>query len=201
MKELLLGTHNRHKIEEISVLLSGLPLKVKTLNDFPGVAPVEETGQTLEENAALKAEAYSRLTGLLTLADDTGLEVEALGGQPGVLSARLAGEHCSYLDNNRKLIQMLSGFKGKKRAARFRCVIALKNPGNGAVQTLEGAIQGEILNSLQGGNGFGYDPVFYLPDLKKTLAELTLDEKNKVSHRAIALEKTRKALEKLCRES
>lgn len=197
MREILLGTSNLHKAREISRLLKDIPLKIKTLSDFPQITAVKEDGKTLEENAVKKARAYSEETGLFTLADDTGLEVEALGGAPGVESARYAGEKRSYEDNNRKLLEALSHTKNGNRAARFRCVIALADPLAQSVQTVEAAIEGEILTTLRGSKGFGYDPLFYLPHLKKTLAELSLEEKNRISHRALAVLKAKKVLQQL----
>ena len=194
MKQILLGTRNRNKVNEISKILSDLPLKVKTLFDFPKVPLAIEDGETLEENAVKKAEYYSKATGLFTLADDTGLEVKSLNNEPGVLSARYAGEHCSYADNNRKLLEKLRGTNGSKRSARFRCVIACYDHDTKRAQTVEGSIEGEILDSARGENGFGYDPIFYLPKLKKTLAELYPEEKNKLSHRALALLKVKKLI-------
>lgn len=185
MKEILIGTDNRHKTEEILRLLKGLPVSIRDLNDFPKVAPAEENGKTLLENSLKKAKTYGGATGLPTLADDTGLEVEALNGEPGVYSARYAGEHCSYSDNCEKLLKALGN--GSNRRACFKTVIALFEPGTGKVLTTEGKLEGEIAREPRGKNGFGYDPVFYVPDLGKTLAELELAEKNKVSHRARAV--------------
>lgn len=197
MRTILLGTNNRHKIKEISSLLSELNLEIKTLADFPAVPSVNEDGETLEENALKKAKHYAQATGLFTFSEDTGLEVPALNGQPGVLSARYAGEQCSYEDNNRKLLSELSKMKTGNRNAYFRTVIALYDPVSDSVKTVEGKRAGKILEKPRGKNGFGYDPVFYLPELKKTLAELTLEEKNKISHRALALLKAKEFLKKL----
>ena len=194
MKSVLIGTNNRHKVKEISNLLIGMPLEVKSLLDFPKIQAVDETGKTLEENAILKAKSYGQATGLLTLADDTGLEVSALNDEPGVMSARYAGEQCSYEDNNRKLLKEL--LKQQDRKAKFRCVIACYDPKNNILEVVEGALEGKILESVRGQNGFGYDPIFYLPQFKKTLAELSLEEKNKISHRALALIKAKEILKK-----
>lgn len=195
--EILLGTHNKGKVKEISGLLSGLPVTLKTLDDFPDVAPVEEDGETLEENAIKKAHFYSKATGLFTLADDTGLEVAALKGAPGVYSARYAGEGCSYDDNNRKLIAELARIKAQDRTARFRCVIACADAEKGFLKVVDGFIIGQILDSVKGAHGFGYDPIFFVPELKKTLAEIPLEEKNRISHRAIALGKAREILKEV----
>ncbi len=195
--EILLGTNNRNKVKEISKLLADLPVKIKTLDDFPGVAPVEEDGETLEENAIKKAHFYSKATRMFTLADDTGLEVAALNGAPGVYSARYAGENCSYEDNNRKLISELEKIKATNRAARFRCVIACADAEKGFLKVVDGSLIGTILDSIQGTHGFGYDPIFFVPEVKKTLAELTLEEKNKISHRALALNKAKEILKEV----
>jgi len=195
MKEILIGTHNRHKVEEISKLLAGIPVKLKCLKDFPEISPIEEDGSTLEENAVKKAQAYSKATGLFTVADDTGLEVAALGGAPGVYSARYAGEDCSFKDNNAKLIHERAAKKNGDRRARFRCVIACIDPKKDEIVTVEGYVDGEITSEVKGDQGFGYDPVFYVPELKKTLAELTLDEKNKISHRFKAIINAKKVIE------
>jgi XTP/dITP diphosphohydrolase len=194
VKEILIGTHNRHKAREISELLSDLGITVRTLNDFPGVPETDEDGKTLEENAVKKAREYAQATGLLTLSDDTGLEVDALNGAPGVYSARYAGEDCSFEDNNRKLLKELQGVPSAQRTARFRCVIACFDPADGKMSTVEGAVQGSIVEDLQGRNGFGYDPVFFVPELGKTLAELTLEEKNRISHRGQAIRKAKELL-------
>jgi XTP/dITP diphosphohydrolase len=194
MKTLLIGTHNRHKVKEISHLLSEIHFEIKSLDDFPKITEVEENGKTLEENAALKAKSYGDASGLLTIADDTGLEVDALNGAPGVFSARYAGAKCSYEDNNKKLIQELSNQTNRK--AEFKCVIACYDPSKKTIEYAKGILEGEILDSCQGTNGFGYDPIFYIPNLKKTLAQITLEEKNKISHRALALFKTKEILKK-----
>lgn len=195
MTTLLLGTHNKHKVKEISYLLENIPFKIQSLDDFPNLSPVEENGETLEQNAVLKAKTYAKLTGLLTVADDTGLEVAALNGEPGVKSARYAGENCSYEDNNRKLLRELAGLNSNQRTAKFRCVIACYDPNSNWLQLAEGVLSGEILPEMKGKNGFGYDPIFYVPSLGKTLAELTLEEKNTISHRALALKQAKKILE------
>ena len=198
--EILIGTHNRHKTAEISKLLEGLPVKIRDLTEFPGIDPVEEDGETLLENAVLKAKYYAQRTGLTAMADDTGLEVDSLNGEPGVRSARYAGETCSYDDNNRKLLERLSGKKNGNRRAVFKCVIAVFDPRTETLMTEEGAIEGEILDAPRGTHGFGYDPIFYMANLKKTLAELSLDEKNRISHRALAVLKMRDTIAKTLKE-
>jgi XTP/dITP diphosphohydrolase len=188
MKRIVLATNNRHKIKEIKHILSGLAAEILTLEDFPGAPQVEETGETLEENAILKAETICRFTGLPSLADDSGLEVDALCGAPGVLSSRFAGEHCSYADNNRKLLRLMADVPQNRRTARFVCVVAwVTDPEH--VITLKGEVEGIIALKERGENGFGYDPVFYLPNLHKTFAQLSFQEKNRISHRARAFGK------------
>ncbi|MGB7062416.1 MAG: XTP/dITP diphosphatase [Candidatus Zixiibacteriota bacterium] len=188
MKRIVLATNNKHKIKEIKDILSGLAAEILTLEDFPGAPRVEETGETLEENAILKAEAIHRFTGLPSLADDSGLEVDALQGAPGVLSSRFAGEHCSYADNNRKLLRLMADVPQNRRTARFVCVVAwMKDPEN--ITTVKGEVEGIIALKERGENGFGYDPLFYLPDLNKTFAQLSFEEKNRISHRARAFGK------------
>lgn len=185
MKTIVLATNNKHKIREIKGILSGLAPKITTLDDYPGAPKVEETGKTLEENAVLKAEAIFRFTGLPSLADDSGLEVDALQGAPGVLSSRFAGEHCSFEDNNRKLLRMMSDVPWEKRSARFVCVVALVRD-SGEPVALRGEVKGLITLEERGEKGFGYDPVFYLPQFNKTFAQLSFEEKNRISHRAVA---------------
>jgi XTP/dITP diphosphohydrolase len=196
MRKLLIGTHNAGKTREIVAYLAGTPFEVISLKALPNITPVDETGATLEENAILKARSYAALSGWLTLADDTGLEVAALNGAPGVYSARFAGENCTY-DNNRLLISKLNGVPEAKRAARFRTVMALFDPDNQKTELAEGFLDGLITETMRGQNGFGYDPVFFIPALNRTLAELSIDEKNALSHRAQALQKAKSLLIKM----
>lgn len=149
-----------------------------------------EDGATYRDNALKKAWSAAKLTGKPALADDTGLEVDALGGQPGLYAARFAGEGCTFQDNIRKLLRLLEGVPSERRGARFVCVIALVSP-DGREQVVEGELCGRITESQTGIGGFGYDPVFYVPEVGKTLAELTADEKNRISHRRRALDKAR----------
>ena len=186
-RRLLLGTHNKGKAKEISALLAALPFEVQTLDDFPGLIVPEETGTTLEENAILKARHYAESTGLLTLADDTGLEVDALNGAPGVYCSTYAGAGCSYADNNLKLIRELHEVPLPKRNAVFRTVIACFDPITQHLELAQGKLSGFIASTINGDAGFGYDPVFYIPELGRTLSELTLSQKNLISHRAQAL--------------
>lgn len=182
--KLLLATRNAHKVSELADLLKECGLEVVSLDQVPGVPEVSEDQETLEGNAAKKARACADASGLWALADDTGLEVSALGGRPGVYSARYAGPGCSYDDNNRKLLAELAGLGD--RGARFRTVIALAEP-KGRVLTESGALEGSILREPRGANGFGYDPVFLVSEAGKSLAELSASEKNALSHRARAL--------------
>ena len=190
---IVLATNNKDKIKEISRILSGLPAEVLTLEDFPGFPKVEETGKTLEENAILKAETVFRFTQLSSLADDSGLEVEVLNGAPGVLSSRFAGEHCSYQDNNRKLLSLMKDVPPEKRGAKFVCVVVITK-GVDQITTIRGEIKGVITEEEKGENGFGYDPVFFIPQLNRTFAQLTLEEKNRFSHRAQAFTKARELI-------
>lgn len=187
---MVVATGNRHKVEEIRAMLADLPITVRSLAEFPGAPDVVEDGATYRENALKKAWSAARFTGKPALADDTGLEVDALGGQPGLYAARFAGEGCSFQDNTRKLLHLLDGVPSERRGARFVCVVALVEPG-GREQVVEGELCGRISESQSGGGGFGYDPVFFVPEAGKTLAELTADEKNRVSHRRRALDRAR----------
>jgi XTP/dITP diphosphohydrolase len=204
---LVLATRNRHKIEEIRAVLADLGFELSSAADHPGVPEVEEDAATLEGNAEKKARWVCAATGLRALADDTGLEVDALCGAPGVISARWAGEGCSYADNNAKLLRELTGVAPERRSARFRCVIAIATPppagdtgdfaarvGACRVTLHEGRIEGRIADAPRGAHGFGYDPVFWIPELGRTLAELDAAEKNRTSHRARALAAARAAL-------
>jgi XTP/dITP diphosphohydrolase len=184
--ELVLATRNNNKVVEIRKALEGLPIDLLSLMDFPRVGEIDETGDTLEENALLKAETVSGATGLPALADDTGLEVEALGGRPGVRSSRYAGAAATYEDNVRKLLKEMSGVPRAERGACFRTVIALAFPG-GKSRTAEGSCRGFIELSARGERGFGYDPVFTPEGSRFTFAELTLEQKNAISHRGRAL--------------
>lgn len=185
IKELVLATRNRHKGEELAALLGDLGIRIRTLADFPDAPEVEEDGATCEANAIKKATVISQATGLPAVADDTGLEVDALGGRPGVYAARYAGENATYEDNCRKLLRELAGVPRDKRTARFITVAAIAIPGE-AVQVTRGVLDGYITEEASGSRGFGYDPVFYVPEVRATLAEITAEQKNRVSHRAKA---------------
>ncbi|OGC79296.1 MAG: non-canonical purine NTP pyrophosphatase, RdgB/HAM1 family [candidate division Zixibacteria bacterium RBG_16_40_9] len=197
--KLVLATQNKDKVREIKNFLSGLKIQILTLDDSQNNFKIKETGKTLEENAILKADAVYKLTKLPTLADDSGLEVQYLKGKPGVRSSRFAGEKATYSDNNLKLLKLLKGVPVKQRKAQFRCVMALKVSEN-KIKLLEGKVSGYIATELKGKNGFGYDPLFYIPKLKKTFAQLSLKQKNKLSHRAKALQKVKKYLQSIIKD-
>lgn len=193
MVELVLATGNPDKQKEIVALLGDLPITIRTLNEFEPLPPIIEDGETCEANAIKKANVIAKHTGRLALADDTGLEVDALDGRPGVYAARYAGEHATYQDNCRKLLEELQGVPVGKRAARFLTVIALAEPTD-LVDVVEGVLDGTIAETVSGTDGFGYDPVFFVPELGKTLAQITLEEKNQISHRGRALAKVKDVL-------
>jgi XTP/dITP diphosphohydrolase len=197
MADLLLATNNRGKVREYQTMLAGLPFRLVTLEDC-GLDSVEETGDTFEENARLKAIDAAQRSGLLSLADDSGLEVTALNGEPGVRSARYAGEDATDADRVRFLLGKLRDVSWEHRKARFRCVIALADP-TGGVELFDGQCHGFITFEPHGELGFGYDPVFYFPEQNKTMAELDPEEKNRLSHRGEAARKAYRALEKLGR--
>ena len=191
--ELVLATRNRHKGEELAALLADLGIRIRTLDEFPEAPEVIEDGETCEANAIKKARAIADATGLPAVADDTGLEVDALEGRPGIFAARYAGEGATYEDNCRKLLHELAGVPRERRAARFVTVAAMAFPTDG-VQVARGVLEGLIAEVPSGTQGFGYDPVFFVSELGKTLAQLSADQKNRVSHRAKAFAKVREIL-------
>lgn len=191
--KLLVATHNRGKLREFQEIFHDLPFELLTLDDVGIREDVAETGATLEENARLKANAYVRASGLLTLADDSGLEVDALNGEPGVYSKRYAGEGKSDAERNAHLLEKLRNVPQAKRTARFRCVIAIADA-HGNVQTTEGTCNGKIAFESRGTNGFGYDPIFIVDGSTRHLAEFSSAEKNKISHRGRAAIKAREIL-------
>ena len=194
MPKLLLATTNSGKIAEYRYLFRGLLLELVTPVDEGVAVEVEEGHISMEENAKHKALSYARLSGLVTVADDSGIEVDALGGEPGIHSARYAGKGANDSDRIKYLLSKLKGIPREKRTARFRCVIAVATP-KGILEICEGECQGLIALEAKGTNGFGYDPVFYVPEFDKTMAELTLGVKNHISHRARAALKARRVLE------
>ncbi len=183
---LLIATSNRGKLREVRAILTDIPIELCTLDEFPAITEAVEDGSTFEENAKKKAMHYHRLTGVTTLADDSGLEVDALDGAPGVHSARFAGKQGDDAANNARLVALLSGIPLERRTARFRCVMALANEGR-IVDIAHGCVEGLIIDDPAGDQGFGYDPHFFLPDLAQTKAELPLEIKNRLSHRGQAL--------------
>ncbi|MBI2935342.1 MAG: XTP/dITP diphosphatase [Chloroflexi bacterium] len=187
-ERLLLATQNPGKVRELGQLLSEAPYQLVSLDAVGLTGDVAETAETLEENALLKARTYAHLSGLLTVADDSGLEVEALGGEPGPLSKRYAGLDASDEQRVQYLLSKLMGVPRERRRARFRCVIALVSPGGEAI-TVEGVCDGMIALEPHGKTGFGYDPIFFLPELGRTMAELSPAEKNRISHRGKAARK------------
>jgi XTP/dITP diphosphohydrolase len=192
--KLVLATNNKDKVVEMREALEGLPLDVLYLGDFPQIGEIPEEGDTLEANALTKSETALRETGLPSLADDTGLEVDALDGRPGVYSSRYSGEGATYDDNVRKLLGELEGVPLEKRGATFRTVIAVSFP-NESSRVVEGKCRGTIVAEGRGESGFGYDPVFLPDGHDSTFAEMKLSEKNKISHRGLALKSARRLLE------
>jgi XTP/dITP diphosphohydrolase len=197
---LLIATHNRGKLIEYQELFAGLPLDLVTLDDVGIRKDVEENGRSFAENARLKALAYAKQSRLLTLADDSGLEVDALNGEPGVYSKRYAGENVTDAERNLFLLDKLRDVPRGQRTARFQCAIAIARP-DGKVWETNGTCEGEILFAPRGTHGFGYDPIFFFPTLGKTMAELSTEEKNRVSHRARAGEGAAKVLARIVREA
>jgi XTP/dITP diphosphohydrolase len=197
--QLLVATRNRHKLKEIEAILAELNFDIRASADIPGLAEVKEDADTVRDNAIKKAVETAKASKLLTLADDTGLEVDALNGEPGVHSARFAGEEATYFENTKKLLSMLHGVPFEKRTARFRCVVAIADA-NGIVDTVEGICNGAILEEERGGGGFGYDPVFIPDGQVKSFGELSPDVKNRISHRAKALQKAFAVLSRYLRE-
>ncbi len=193
MKKLVLASHNENKVEELTLFLSGLNLEVLTLRHFPSVPKVAEDGATFQENALKKANAIYLATKIPALADDSGLEVFFLNGRPGVRSARYAGDDAKDEQNNEKLLGEMLGVPPRRRRAQFRAVLALV--GNGFEDITEGICMGKLAEGPRGTNGFGYDPIFIPDDFSRTYAELTPDEKNRISHRGRAF----RALEEILR--
>ena len=192
-KELVLATRNPDKGRELEALLKDLDIRIRTLAEFPAAPEVVEDGETCEANAVKKAMAIARYTKLPAVADDTGLMVEALGGRPGVHAARYAGAGATYESNCAKLLQELAGVPRDRRGARFVTVAAVADP-KGKVEVVQGILNGLITDRPAGTKGFGYDPVFLVPELGKTLAQLTPEEKNRISHRGKAFAKVKELL-------
>jgi XTP/dITP diphosphohydrolase len=194
MPKLLLATSNPGKIKEYRFLLDGLGYQITTLTEEGIAKAVIESGHNYEQNARLKALTYAKLSQLTALADDSGLEVDALHGEPGVKSARFAGESATDAEKVSLLLAKLNGAPWERRTARFKCVIAMASPG-GRVELCYGECYGIIAFEAKGENGFGYDPIFFLPEMGKTMAELPFEMKNQISHRARASQKARQVLQ------
>jgi XTP/dITP diphosphohydrolase len=190
---ILIASRNQGKIAEFHELLQGLDVNVMSLTDFPGLPEVDETGATFQENALLKARAAASALGMVAVADDSGLEVDSLKGAPGIYSSRFAGLDHDDSANIRKLLVSMEGVTESRRTARFRCVIAITTPGGGEYLS-EGVCEGRITKTLRGNDGFGYDPVFLVPSLGLTFAELGAPVKNRISHRAQAMVNAREIL-------
>ena len=189
--ELILASGNKGKIAEFQHLLDELHIQVQSMKEYPQIGEIVEDGTTFAENALKKARAVCTATGKPALADDSGLMVDYLNGAPGIYSARFAGEGHDDAANNRKVLELLQGVPDAERGAQFFCAIAIVLP-DGREFTVEGICRGHLLHTLQGEGGFGYDPLFYVPQLGKTFAELSMEEKNEISHRGMA---NRKAVE------
>ena len=199
MNEVLIATNNAGKVKDFTALLKPFGINVLSLNDIEGDIDVEETGNTFEANAILKAETVAALLGKVVIADDSGLEIDALQGAPGVYSARFAGSGKSDEDNIDKVLEKLVLVPEEERTARFRCVLAVAGPGM-ETETFSGSCEGLILSERKGENGFGYDPIFYVPVKNRAMAELSPEEKNEISHRGAALVKLQEKLPQLIKE-
>ena len=193
-EELLIATRNSGKVLEFSRLLGDLPVRMRGLADFPDSGEVEESGETFEENAIIKARVYAALTGLLTLADDSGLHVAALGGDPGVRSARYAGPRATDADRNALLLSELNAAHDADRRARFVCVLALIRPEDGSLKLFNGTCEGRIGHEPRGAGGFGYDPIFIPDGYTQSFGQLPPEVKDRISHRAVALRAVRSFL-------
>ncbi|HSG04981.1 MAG TPA: RdgB/HAM1 family non-canonical purine NTP pyrophosphatase [Nitrospiria bacterium] len=194
--KVVVATQNPHKVEEIRAILKDTPVDLVSLLDFKNQPEMREDGSTYAENAVQKAQIVAAFSGEWSLGDDTGLEVDALDGQPGLYSARYAGANASFSDNKQKLLSRMKNLPKPERGATFRTTLALVHP-KGERHLAEGFLRGWITETEKGAKGFGYDALFFVPDLKKTFAELTTEEKNRYSHRARAVENMKKVLEKL----
>lgn len=195
METVIIASGNQGKLKEFQTLMLGLNVEVKSLKDYPHIGDIEENGQSFAENAYIKAKAVSEVTGCLCIADDSGLEVDALGGAPGIYSARYAGEQKDDAANNQKLLEALKDVPDEERGAQFHCAIVAIDK-DGKRYDAEGIVRGRILRAARGDNGFGYDPLFYVEEFGKTTAELSMEEKNKISHRGQAVRAIVAILEK-----
>ena len=183
--ELVIATHNKDKFKELFLGLKSLELKLRSLNDFPEIGEIIEDGDTLEENALIKARTVFKLTGLPSISDDTGLEVAALNGQPGIYTARYAGENCSYSDNVNKMMNEMKLVPWESRNAEFKTYMAYVD--KHVELTACGVVKGKIDKKIKNVGGFGYDPIFYVSEFKRTFSEMNIEQKNKISHRGKAI--------------
>ncbi|MGF7186481.1 XTP/dITP diphosphohydrolase [Desulfitispora alkaliphila] len=199
--KLIAATNNKGKLKELRGLLTVLDAEVSALSEYPQIGEIVEDGNTFIENAKIKATTVGRSTGIITIADDSGLQVDALGGNPGIFSARYAGQHGDDQANNERLLKELSHVPNQERTARFVCAIAIYVPAYNdraeQIYTVEGTCEGIIARERKGDQGFGYDPLFFLPELNKTMAELSQSEKSKISHRGKAMRNAVQILEGL----
>lgn len=195
MKSVIVATKNKGKVKEFERLFSKYGIRVKTLVDLPEIPDIEETGETFEENAIIKAETIAKASNSFVVADDSGLVIDALDGKPGVYSARYAGEGKDDDANIAKVLSELNGVSAEKRTARFYCALAIAGPDFQTI-TVSGTCEGLILDVRRGSNGFGYDPIFYVPSEEKTMAEMSSERKNELSHRAAAMKNLEPYIEK-----
>lgn len=194
METIVFATGNQDKLKEIREILKGLPYEIKSLKELGIDVHIDENGKTFEENAAIKVNTIMEATGKMVMADDSGLEVDYMDKKPGIYSARFLGEDTSYEVKNKYIIEQLKDAKGEERSARFICVIAFGRPGEPVV-TKRGVMEGRIHTEIAGENGFGFDPIFYLPEYGMTSAQISPEEKNAISHRGKALRAMREYLE------
>jgi XTP/dITP diphosphohydrolase len=195
MKKIVIASSNKHKISEISIKIQPFFNEILSLTDFPEIGEIIEDGNTIEENSFIKSRTAFEHTKIASIADDTILEVDALNGDPGLFTARYAGENATYEENMTKLLESLDGIEDSYRTARFRTIISYVDGKDDF--HVEGSIEGKILNTRVGNNGFGYDPIFYSTELNLSLAEMDSDQKNKISHRGLAIKKFVSKIQKL----
>ena len=199
MMKVVIATHNKDKLKEIQNKLQSFGWKILSLFDFPDINEIVENGRTLQENAIIKAREVFQITGLPTISDDTGLEVDALDGKPGVYSARYAGEDCTYNDNVQKLLKDMIKVPSPNRQAKFKTVMVFKDEKRELI--VSGDVKGKITREIKGDGKFGYDPIFYVDEYDKTFAEMTIIEKNEISHRGIAINNLINSIKNNCSES
>jgi XTP/dITP diphosphohydrolase len=197
MMKVVIATHNKDKLKELKKGLSNLDIELLDLSSFPDIGEIIEDGETLQENALIKAREVYKKTGLPAIADDTGLEVDALGGQPGVYTARFAGKNCSYLDNVNKMLKVMKNIKNSDRSAIFKTVMAFVDDKTELFSI--GEVKGMIASEKKGLGGFGYDSIFYVVNEEKTFAEMSIEKKNIISHRGKAIKNFMPKLESYCK--